>query len=235
MAVHSILLMIWVMPDNPLRATVGPDRLRSYINPYFEQSWSIFAPLPLRGGENVLIRAYVGNRKAGTGKATDWYDITAKEDERIKYLLNPSRIHSATRRLGSDMNSLLPDLNKDQRLLVQGDYLGLPQTDPGNMDLGKDLLKANTDGSAAPETIAAYLRTDQMLTRFATLYATARWGEGVTELQFRVGHRLVPNYDVRNDVNFLDVAFTYSRFGWREAMPANGDAQAAFDGYVGKR
>lgn len=50
-AVHSILLMIWAMPDNPLRAAVGPDGLRSYINPYFEQSWSIFAPLPLRGGE----------------------------------------------------------------------------------------------------------------------------------------------------------------------------------------
>ena len=89
--VHSILLMIWVMPDNPLRAAIGTDRLRSYINPYFEQSWSIFAPTPLRGDENVQIRAYVGDYKARTGKATDWYDITAKEDERIKSLPNPFR------------------------------------------------------------------------------------------------------------------------------------------------
>ena len=231
-AVHSVLIMIWVLPDNTLRSAVGPDRLRSYINPYFEQSWSIFAPTPLRGGENVQIRAYVGDYKAGTGKATQWYDITAKEDDKIEYLLNPSRIHSATRRLGADMNSLVIKLNKNQRLLVQGDYAGSPRTDMDKPDLKKDLLKANTGRSAG--TIAPYLRTDEMLTRFVTLYATARWGKNVTEIQFRVGHRLVPNYSVRNDVKFLDVPFTYSRFGWREAMPANSDAQTAFDAYVGK-
>lgn len=236
-AVHSVLIMIWVMPDNPLRAAVGPERLSSYINPYFEQSWSIFAPTPLRGGENVQIRAYVGDYKAGTGKATQWYDITAKEDDKIEYLLNPSRIHSATRRLGGDMNSLVIKLNKNQRLLVQGDYVGSPRTDLRRTDLGKsdlrrDLLKASTGGSAG--TIAPYLRTDEMLTRFVTLYATARWGKNVTEIQFRVGHRFVPNYSVRNDVKFLDVPFAYSRFGWREAMPVNSDAQTAFDAYVGK-
>lgn len=236
-AVHSILIMIWVMPDNPLRVAVGPERLSSYINPYFEQSWSIFAPIPLRGGENVQIRAYVGDYKAGTGKATEWYDITAKEDDKIKFLLNPSRIHSATRRLGGDMNSLLIDLNKNQRLVVQRDYVGSPRTDLrrtdlGKSDLGNDLLKANTGRSA--DTIDPYLRSDEMLTRFATLYATARWGKNVTEIQFRVGHRLVPDYSVRNDVKFVDVPFIYSRFGWREAMPANSDAQAAFDAYVGR-
>lgn len=231
-SVHSVLIMIWVLPDNTLRSAVGPDRLRSYVNPYFEQSWSIFAPTPLRGGENVQIRAYVGDYKAGTGKATQWYDITAKEDDKIEYLLNPSRIHSTTRRLGGDMNSLVIKLNKNQRFLVQGDYVGSPQTDMDKPDLKKDLLKANTGRS--PDIIASYLRTDEVLTRFVTLYATARWGKNVTEIQFRVGHRLVPNYSVRNDVKFLDVPFTYSRFGWREAMPANSNAQAAFDAYVGK-
>lgn len=233
-AVHSILIMIWIMPDNPLRAAVGPERLRAYINPYFEQSWSVFAPIPRRGGENVQIRASIGEGKAGTGKVTDWYDITSKEDEKIKYLLNPSRIHSATRRLGGDMNSLLVKLNKDQRLVVQGDYAELPRTDLRKTDLGKDLLKASTGGSADPENIAGYLRTDEMLTRFATMYGTARWGKGISMIQFRVGHRSVPTYDKRNDVNFLDVPFTYYRFGWREALPGNSDARAAFNGYVGQ-
>lgn len=228
-AVHSILIMIWVMPDNPLRDAVGPERLRSYIYPYFEQSWTVFAPIPRRGGENVQIRAYIGDRKTATGRVTDWYDITLKEDEKVRYLLNPSRIHSATRRLGGDMNSLLAKINKDQRGVVQGNYVTSPRA-----DLAKDLRKAGTGRSSDPENIAAYLRTDDMLTRFATMYGIARWGEGLTEIQFRVGHRSVPDYSKRHSINFLEVPFTYSRFGWRGASPGDREAQAAFDSYVGK-
>ena len=102
-AVHSVLMMVWVMPTNPIRDTIGPGRVDAYVNNGvvpFEQSWSVFAPTPRRGGENVQVRAYDGE----TGTTTDWYDITADEDERILHVPNPSRIHSVTRRLGGDVN-----------------------------------------------------------------------------------------------------------------------------------
>lgn len=226
---HSFLIMLWVAPTNPMRDAVGAERLRSYIYPYFEQSWSVFAPVPRRGGENVQIRAYVGDFTAQTGKMTDWYDVTSKEDQKIKYLVNPSRIHSATRRLGGNMNSLMVKLNQSQRAIVQGNYVDSPRT-----DLGKNLLKANKGGAARPVDVVTYMRTDEMMTRFATMYGTARWGKGVTMIQFRVGHRTVPNYTRRNEVNFLDVPFTYFRYGWRKAMPGDSNAQSAFNGYVGK-
>lgn len=228
-AVHSILIMIWIMPVNPLRDAVGAERLRSYIYPYFEQSWSVFAPVPRRGGENVQIRAYIGDYTTQTGKVTDWYDITAEEDKKIKYLIDPSRIHSATRRLGGNMNSLMVKLNQGQRAIVQGNYVDSPRT-----QLARNLLRSSTGGAAGPVDVVGYMRTDEMMTRFATMYGTARWGKDVTMIQFRVGHRTVPNYTKRNEINFLDVPFTYFRYGWRKAMPGDSNAQSAFNGYVGK-
>ena len=229
-AVHSVLVMVWVMPVNPIRDAVGQQRLSGYINPYFEQSWSVFAPVPRRGGENVLIRARMGGVDGGpAGTVTKWFDVTADEDRRIRFLANPARFHNATRRLGGNINSAMANYGQAQLTLVANDFVQRPRS-----ELGKALARANTTGLVGQANNEAYLLNDEMLSRFATMYATARWGRGVTMVQFRVGHRSVPNFSLRNDINFLDVAFTYYSFGWRKALPGNADAQAAFDGYVNR-
>ena len=232
-ALHSFLIMLWVMPVNPIRDAVGSERLQHYINnDYFpfEQSWSVFAPTPRRGGENVVIRAFIGDPKTGTGRLTNWYDITADEDARIKYLMNPSRIHAATRRLGGNINASVPKLTAKQRLLLRANYV---ETDP--KVLYKRMLDLNKAGAAGKQAVLGYAQNEIMLTRFASMYATARWGKGVTMVQFRVGHRSVPNFSRRHDQSFLDVPYTYYTFGLRRYMPApTKDAQDAFNGYVKK-
>ncbi|MCW2829550.1 MAG: hypothetical protein JWP31_242 [Aeromicrobium sp.] len=224
---HSFLIMLWVMPVNPIRDAVGNERLSNYINPYFEQSWSVFAPTPRRGGENVVVRAYIGDVKKGDGTLTDWFDITSNEDARIKYLVNPSRIHSATRRLGGNVNNALAAFSAAERKVVGANYV-----ESSRKDMTALLLKVNPRGSAGLADIDAYVRNDEMLTRYLTMYATARWGDGVTMIQYRVGHRSVPNYSIRKDVKFTDVPFEYYTFGYRKAMPGSADAQKAFDDYV---
>ena len=210
-AVHSVLVMVWVMPTNPIRDAIGPGRVDAYVNNGvvpFEQSWSVFAPTPRRGGENVHVRAYDGE----TGTTTDWYDITADEDKRILHVPNPSRIHSVTRRLGGEVNEQLPDLTEAQLELISSDT---PSRDELVRRLPDDLV-----------------RVDEMLTRFASMYAVARWGERVSMVQVRVGHRSVPAYAKRDRVDFADVPFTYRTIGWRKAVRGGAAAQAAFDGYV---
>jgi hypothetical protein len=230
---HSFLIMVWDMPANPIRDAVGQQRLANYItNDYFpfEQSWSVFAPTPRRGGENVVVRAFIGDPKTGEGKLTNWFDVTSNEDARIKYLVNPSRIHSATRRVGGNINAAMPKFSVQQQLLTRQNYV---ETSPGV--LYQRLAKLNTTGAAGRENLIGYARNDNMLTRFLTMYATARWGKGITMIQFKIGHRSVPNYSRRHDENFLDVPFTYYTFGFRRAVPApNHDAQAAFDRYAPK-
>ena len=209
--VHSVLVALWVMPTNPIRDAIGNGRVDAYINNDIvplEQSWSVFAPTPRRGGENVQVRAYSGE----TGTTTDWFDITADEDERILRVPNPARIHAVTRRLGGGANEQLADLTATQLDLVSSD-------DPSR----REMLRLLPDD---------YVDIDEMLTRFGTMYAVARWGEGVTLVQVKVGHRRVPAFANRTRAEFLDVPFTYRTLGWRKALRGDADAQAAFDGYV---
>ena len=209
--VHSILVMVWVMPTNPIRDAIGPDRVARYINNGivpFEQSWSVFAPTPRRGGENVQVRAYDGE----TGTTTDRYDITADEDERIRHLPNPSRIHTVTRRLSGGANEHLADLSTAQIDVISSDT-------PTRREMVRRL----------PDD---YVELEEMLTRFGTMYAIARWGDGVTMVQIKVGHRRVPDFAKRHRVDYLDVPFTYRTLGWRTALRGDAGAQAAFDDYV---
>jgi hypothetical protein len=209
--VHSVLVMVWVMPTNPIRDAIGADRVSGYINnPVvpFEQSWSVFAPTPRRGGESVQVRAYDGE----TGETTDWYDITADEDDRVRHVPNPSRIHAVTRRLGGGVNEHLADFSTAQMDLISSD-------NPSRREMIRRL----------PDD---YVDLDEMLTRFGTMYAIARWGDHVTMVQVKVGHRRVPAFAKRHRVDFLDVPFTYRTLGWREALRGDAGAQASFDDYV---
>ena len=209
--VHSVLVMVWVMPTNPIRDAIGAGRVSGYINNDivpFEQSWSVFAPTPRRGGEDVQVRAYDGE----TGRTTEWFDITADEDERILHVPNPSRVHTVTRRLGGNANEQLADLTDVQLDLVSSD-------EPSR----REMLRLLPDD---------YVDLDEMLTRFGTMYAIARWGDGVTMVQIKIGHRRVPVFANRARADFLDVPFTYRTLGWRKAWRGDVEAQAAFDGYV---
>lgn len=209
-ALHSTLVLVWVMPTNPIRDAIGPRVVERYIDNEivpFEQSWSVFAPTPRRAGENVVVRARLG----ATGSTTEWFDITADEDERISHLPNPSRFHSVTRRLGGIANERIPELTDAQLNVMRSPA---PST--------REMSRLPGD----------YVVVDDLLTRFGSMYAIARWGDGVSSVQIRVGHRLVPPFAQRNRVAFEDVPFTYQRLGWRTVVRGDAAAQAAFDGYV---
>ncbi|MEO6470653.1 MAG: DUF5819 family protein [Aeromicrobium sp.] len=227
--IHSFLVMLWVMPVNPFRDAVGQQHLANYIDPYFAQSWSVFAPVPRRQGESVVVRAYIGIPGSPSGKSTEWFDITSDEDKRIKFLVNPSRIHSATRRLGGNINTLMARYNAEQQRLVAADFARTSRS-----RLGELLNESNSAGEPGRLNTESYLRNDEMITRFGTLYATARWGKGVSMVEFKVGRRDVPAFADRKRTDLRELPFRYYLIGWRKAMPGNTDAQAAFDSYVAK-
>jgi hypothetical protein len=209
-AVHSVLVLMWVMPSNPIRDAIGPRLVERYVDNEvvpFEQNWSVFAPTPRRAGENVLVRAHFGE----TGRTTAWFDITADEDDRVRHLVAPSRIHTVTRRLGGDANEHLGELT----------------------DAELDVIRSDTPSRGELRRLPDdYLVVDDLLTRFASLYATARWGDGIDLVQVRIGHRFVPGFVKRHQVDFEDVPFTHQTLGWRQVVPGGAAAQDAFDGYV---
>lgn len=225
---HSMLIMLWAAPANPMRDAVGGERLRSYIYPYFEQSWSVFAPTPRRVGENFKLRANIVDPKTGEKHVTAWFDVTGHEDQKISYDLNPERVQSATRRIAGNINYSMSTFNPTQRRLVQSGSIEKPR-----FELQKDLLDPAVGPNAAKAAdVIDYIRNDEMAVRFATMYAQATWGGEIVQIQYRLGRRSVPPYADRNRINLRDVRFDYFSFGWRKPIPAGKDARDGFDAYV---
>ena len=224
---HSFFVGLWALPDNPIRDAVGQHRLSGYANPWFEQSWSVFAPNPRRVDESLAIRAVRTDPRTGEKQVTAWFDITAHDDKRTILSVNPVRMRSATHRLAGNINTAMATFNLAQQDLVQ----------EGVADSSKPVLKmalldpAVGPAAAKPSTITAYLRNDEMAVRFATMYAESRWGGRIEQVQYRVGHREVPPYAHRT--GFAGVEGDVKTFGWRTAIAGSRDAQAGFDAYAG--
>ena len=224
---HSCLVGLWALPDNPVRDTVGQYRLSAYANPWFEQSWSVFAPTPRRADESLAIRAIRVDPESGVKQVTKWFDITGHDDKWSIFSVNPARMESATHRLAGNINTATAGFNLAQQDLVQ----------KGVVDSSKPFLKealldpAVGPAAAEPSKVGVYLRNDLMVVRFATMYAESRWGGRIEQIQYRVGHREVPPYARRADFAFVEG--DVKTFGWRNAIAGSRDAQAGFDAYAG--
>lgn len=224
---HSVLIGLWVLPENPVSDTVGRHRLSGYVNPWFEQSWAVFAPIPRRVDESLAIRAVRTDPRTGEKQVTRWFDITAHDDRRTILSVNPIRMKSATHRLAGNINNATATFNLAQQDLVQDGVF-----DSTRPAFRKALLDPAVGPAAArPSAVAAYLRNDEMAVRFATMYARARWGGQITQVQYRVARRDVPVYARRSD--FGGLRGDVKTFGWRIAIAGSRAAQAGFDAYAG--
>ena len=70
-AFHAVMVALFNLPGNYLSAKVGKFDA-AYMNPYFQQSWSLFAPSPGDFSTDVSIRYAV--RSGGTYRVTPWLD-----------------------------------------------------------------------------------------------------------------------------------------------------------------
>ena len=231
-AVHSFLVMLWVMPANPIRLTVGDDLVTAYIvNPVmpFDQTWAVFAPNPKAAEEVVEVRAFIGDTTTGVGKLTSWYPVTDVHDARAKYLITPPRAHMIPRRIVTSMLKVSGGFAPAQRrVLTEGfDADTLPT-------LRTALVTGNASGAAGRRAIDEYLRHEETMRRYFTLYSRARWGPGVTLVQLRHGYRQAPPFGVRRTRSMAEANVTFTNLGFRPVAEVGGDAHRVFDRYVDK-
>lgn len=228
-ALHSVLILLWVAPVNPMRDAVGNARLASYINPWFEQSWSVFAPTPRRFSDVIRIRASVQNED-GTTEITEWAPVTDDVTSKVLYDMTPPRFEEATRRLASRVNGVMFKFNAQQRQLVRGGYI-----ETSTDQLAEALFLVRGNDGAGEGDINSYILHDKVLTNFSTMYAQARWGgdgKEVVQIQYLVGYQTVPAYASRNETTLDESPVQNWVFGWRGADPGSQIEQDAFDDYV---
>lgn len=223
--VHSVLLALWLAPSSPIRDAAGDGRLASYVDPYFQQGRDVVGVGTQQVDESFSIRAFVAPEGGGKGAATQWVDLTRLDNRANRHDLRAQRVHLVARRLATNLNLAMFNLNEAQRKIVRG----LTADDlPSGVRIA--LEKAGDD----PAAVRFFQAYDQMATQFASLYAQSQWDGRVAQVQFRVGRRTVPPFADRDDATLADVSFRRFSFGWRPAFRGSLEARETFDSYVKK-
>ncbi|MFI5425644.1 DUF5819 family protein [Aeromicrobium sp. UC242_57] len=164
--VHSAVLMFWLAPSSPVRDSIGESRLETYVNPYFGQSWGALAPNAQFVDEAFRFRAHVEDDETGKKRVTEWVDVTDEDSAALRHSLDPARVHTMAG--GARDQPERRDV-RAQRRAAQA------RQDQLHLD-----TREHVGGSAAAQgnypAVRAYLAYDQMATRFASMYAKARFG-----------------------------------------------------------
>lgn len=222
--VHSLLIALWLAPSGPVRQAVGPDRLATYVDPYFTQAWDVLEPSSQRVDETLRVRARV-RVDAETVEETPWIDVTAADLASARGDATPARVHLAGRRLATNLNNVMFQLGNAGRVRVADSYAGRPVGELRGVLLASDV---------PAEAVRTYMDLDLMASRFASLYTQASADLRVVQVQYRVGRRVVPARGPEAD-RVRDLPWEWFDFGWRGAERGSADAQAAFDSFVGDR
>lgn len=207
--IHTLLIGLWVAPSTAFRDAVGYDRVHDYIDPWFEQNWSLFAPTPRRGEVMFEARAFVVDPDTGEGEPTEWARLTEIEHELVRGTPAPPRTMKVTRRTTSYLHTARNDMNDEQRDLLTANFFETP------IEELRTMLDDVDGGSSS--AVDRYMRADAVATLIANAYAEATWGDQgeIARVQYRTSSRRVPPYEIGSEKTLDDVDPLVREYGWR--------------------
>ena len=219
---HFAATALWVSPADPIYDAMAPV-LNPYMQPFFQQGWSLFAPNPYSGGYTFLLRARWADRSTGQLRTSDWVDVTAREWSGVLHNPLHPRSDLYTDGLSEDLADDQDDLLDSQASIVERDY----------SHSGWDQLLADLSAQkgADPNWLESYIRHERVAAAFATQYAYALWGPDVEAVQIQLEYTPVPNFENRANKDAQPESF-FTYFGWRPTVVFDGQSQKYFAGAV---
>lgn len=198
--------LLFTPGGNPLRSAV-----ESVASPYFSQNWRVFAPNILKSNRTFEIRAQWRDDDGELIKS-DWVSITDIEQRTVAGNIAPSRIEKNSWNVSSTYVKRYLALNEEQRERVRDTFI--EASDDGfrpisDEDLIAELGKGDGD-------VIRFLRMDYMLMRYATMYATAGFGQEIERVQWRVVNQR-PNDFTHRFEDEPQFTPTIRTFGWRQS------------------
>ena len=158
---HFAMTFFYVAPRNLVSARADKV-ISSYMLPYFDQDWKLFAPDPAKTDPHILVRAKVVDVRHQE-QLTPWLDITNSELTRVRGHWFPDRVSRLSAKVAAKLSAAA-----DQHEQVVSER----QQQPVRLQ--------EAPGERLDEAFAHVL---------ATRAARAQWGEQVAEVQIRlVGH-----------------------------------------------
>lgn len=220
---------IWSSGSSPIRNAVGSVTLNSYMLPMFGQSWSVFAPNPIRSNTTFEIRATKsGKSKSRQSEPTQWYSISDRDlEQAITHHVLPSRLYLTNFQLISHYRGAFDKLNDAAQAAVGDSYQGTSWA--GSL---RDKFSAADEVNDA--TVNTYLANARAINALASAIARARWGPDVASVQVRTVNTPVAPYDNRLDDDYRAKS-TYIMTGWRPITKAKNIDRSIIDRMYGTK
>ena len=120
LTVHFLILFFHQLPDNPLKHEFKYE-FHGYVDPFFTQAWTLFAPNPINSNMSLLMRFEYENDDE-ENKTTNWIDITEPLiKDRTKNFWSPAqRVSKFTQSCMSNIQEnnglILKEINKTDSL-----------------------------------------------------------------------------------------------------------------------
>lgn len=188
LAGHLLATVVFVGPDNSARDS-WEEPLESYMEPFFQQSWSLFAPKPIGTERALYVRAWYDD-----DRPTEWVNVSELEIEKTTtHNLAPSRAGRVTFKLASRIGRQHARLTNAEQEALASHY------HHDAWERLEDRMLGMEDHSPAGR-LSYVLRYDKTITAYATQFAYARWGEnsGLRYVQFKTEERQVTPFADRH-------------------------------------
>jgi len=198
-------VLIVTPSGTPLRAEA-----RSLALPYFGQSWRVFAPNILKANRDLEIRAQWRD-DSGELVRSDWVSITQIELRTVSGNPVPSRIAKSSWNPVGTYLTRYRNLESEQRERVRNTFI--ESHEGGYRPIPSDEL---LDELGRSGSTVSFLRMDYMMMRYATLYATAGFGEEIERVQWRIA-RERPNDFIHRFDEEQQFETPVTTFGWRQS------------------
>ena len=202
---HIFATFLWIAPPTQIRTLVPGNLLTSYMIPFYGQSWSVFAPVPINGDLILKVRADV--EKGGKLTSTEWVDATAAELSLSRHNLFPPRAANLATQQAMEYKTAFESLTPEQQRVVGLGYY------KGN-DWEKRLSTTITTMADTPAA-KIYLEKERHTLAYATQVAKALWGNNVVHVQFQVSRQNVIPFADRNNPKAKKPPLQVVNTGWR--------------------
>src|SRR5262249_22355260 len=189
------MTFLFVAPRNLISAAAD-NVIGSYMLPYFNQDWRLFAPDPAKTDPHLLVRARVVDA-TGQQQVTPWLDITEPELARVRGHLLPDRVSRPTPKVAASLSAAAA--RREQARADPQQQPPIPEETPQE--------KLN----------AAYARV------LASRAARAQWGEQVREIQIRLLGHIPPAPPFAGSPPTNDPEVIQHDLPWSPAQPVTPD------------
>jgi hypothetical protein len=163
---HVVAVTLAALPPN--RYSENATGFTSYLRPYFNQNWRLFAPNPISDDRNILVQgAY--RASDGSVKTTDWIDWTDVELDLVRHHVIGGRAGYITSKLYSPLSTWYGALGAAARVA------NAPSDPSDSIPTWAELREDLVATGATSRAVSLYLCYDQATARLATDIMVGRW------------------------------------------------------------